>query len=291
MFMAINYTDATDTDFKGENYNIDIGKPLSAAGMREALHTKEKVENKITAIDSSSTDEQYPSAKAVYASLDGTNNNLVHKTENEAITGTKTFSGITNFAEPKFSVAKTTDAANDGTKIASEAQVYKVKEAVQSIDILPVGTILAMSASYWANASAAFKSKWHVCDGNGGTPKLNNGVFLRGGTVSDPPAGGGTATLTEANLPSHTHSVSGEATSTGSNHTHKYDTKTSTLVYGTRDNSNYCWVGTTEKLTDSSGGTHAHAVSGTAKANASHKATPFDIVPSYYTVIYIMKVA
>jgi hypothetical protein len=41
--MASNYTDTTDTNFKEEPYNIDTGKPLSAAGVRNALHTKETV--------------------------------------------------------------------------------------------------------------------------------------------------------------------------------------------------------------------------------------------------------
>ncbi|MDR1452462.1 MAG: hypothetical protein LBJ25_00595 [Candidatus Margulisbacteria bacterium] len=70
--MADNYTDATDTDFKAENYNIDEGKKLSAEGMRAALHTKEKVANKIDVINSgnNSSSAQYPSVKAVYT-LDG----------------------------------------------------------------------------------------------------------------------------------------------------------------------------------------------------------------------------
>ncbi|GBR73548.1 hypothetical protein NO1_0906 [Candidatus Termititenax aidoneus] len=71
--MASNYTDTTDTDFtgvvEGVAYNIDTGKPLSAAGVRNALHTKENVANKTVTVDSSSTDAQYPSAKAVMAVL------------------------------------------------------------------------------------------------------------------------------------------------------------------------------------------------------------------------------
>jgi hypothetical protein len=65
--MADNYTDATDTDFTAENYSIAEGKKLSAAGMREALHTKENVANKQDTLSSSST--EYPSSKAVYDAI------------------------------------------------------------------------------------------------------------------------------------------------------------------------------------------------------------------------------
>ncbi|GBR75138.1 hypothetical protein NO1_2185, partial [Candidatus Termititenax aidoneus] len=44
--MASNYTDDTDTNFKGVTYNIEAGKNLSAEGVRNALHTKENVANK-----------------------------------------------------------------------------------------------------------------------------------------------------------------------------------------------------------------------------------------------------
>ncbi|GBR74415.1 hypothetical protein NO1_1593, partial [Candidatus Termititenax aidoneus] len=46
MANAGNYTDTTDADFTTGDYNIDTGKNLSAAGMRNALHTKENVANK-----------------------------------------------------------------------------------------------------------------------------------------------------------------------------------------------------------------------------------------------------
>jgi hypothetical protein len=71
--MADNYTDTTDTNFKGIvgeiTYNIETGKPLSAEGVRNALHTKENVANKVTTLSANSTDAQYPSAKAVSDAL------------------------------------------------------------------------------------------------------------------------------------------------------------------------------------------------------------------------------
>ncbi|GBR73331.1 putative phage tail collar domain family protein [Candidatus Termititenax aidoneus] len=69
--MADNYTDVTDADFTTGNYNIDTGKNLSAAGVRNALHTKENVANRQVSstndtadvLDASSSDSYYPSSK------------------------------------------------------------------------------------------------------------------------------------------------------------------------------------------------------------------------------------
>ncbi|GBR74768.1 hypothetical protein NO1_1890, partial [Candidatus Termititenax aidoneus] len=69
--MASNYTDENDEDFTTGNYNIVREKPLSAAGVRNALHTKENVANKqvsstnetANVLDASSSDSYYPSSK------------------------------------------------------------------------------------------------------------------------------------------------------------------------------------------------------------------------------------
>ncbi|GBR75004.1 hypothetical protein NO1_2078, partial [Candidatus Termititenax aidoneus] len=76
--MAINYTDGTDTDFTTGDYNIDTGKSLSAAGVRNALHTKEKVANKQVSTEtlSSTSDAMYPSSKLVSNSLAAKQNKI-----------------------------------------------------------------------------------------------------------------------------------------------------------------------------------------------------------------------
>ncbi|MDR1322824.1 MAG: hypothetical protein LBK68_00120, partial [Candidatus Margulisbacteria bacterium] len=213
MANASNYTDATDIDFKGGNYNIDIGKSLSAEGMRNALHTKEKVTNKTDAIDSSnsSSDTQYPSVKAVSDSLNAKDNGALHKAGAETITGVKTFGTVDAAAEPLLGVAKTTDATDSGTKFATEAQVYKKQDKVTvvqqsaldsgitaskvsaydsyftNLSFFPKGTILTFSRAAWDAKDSTFRAVWAVCDGasGSGTPNLV-GKFLRG---ADYPAG------------------------------------------------------------------------------------------------------
>ncbi|MDR1324122.1 MAG: hypothetical protein LBK68_06785 [Candidatus Margulisbacteria bacterium] len=96
MTNAGNYTDTTDTDFKGASYNIDTGKSLSAEGMRNALHTKEKVANKQVdstdtagTLTSSSSDSYYPSSKLVGKNLDALNTTLstMNTTINTSLSG------------------------------------------------------------------------------------------------------------------------------------------------------------------------------------------------------------
>ncbi|MDR1113960.1 MAG: hypothetical protein LBL50_02595 [Candidatus Margulisbacteria bacterium] len=303
MVNASIYTDVTDTDFKGENYNIDTGKNLLAEGMRNALHTKENVTNKTDTIDSSnsSSDTQYPSVKAVYDSLNEIDNSAVHKTRTETITGIKTFGTTDAAAEPLLGMAKTTDAINSGTKFATEAQVYNLAQILATA-LLPVGMILAMSVSSWTNASAAFKSKWQVCDGTGGTPDLR-GRFLRGGTVSDPLIGDGKMTLTIEHLPSHTHGGS----TTGGSHGHNFlyrdrvngykSTTSAGYLAGLEEGGghdektylNAVWDSPNRTATSSvqTSSSHVHSVS----IDYSGSGQAFDVIPAFYTVIYIMKVA
>ncbi|MDR1113658.1 MAG: hypothetical protein LBL50_01030 [Candidatus Margulisbacteria bacterium] len=215
MANASNYTDATDIDFKGGNYNIEVGKSLSAEGMRNALHTKENVTNKTDTIDSSnsSSTAQYPSVKAVADSLNEKDSNALHKAGTETITGVKTFGTVDAVAEPLLGVAKTIDATDNGKKFATEAQVYKKQDkltdkqlnllnSLDTLSFFPKGTILTFSAAAWDAKDSAFKAIWKICNGQNGTPNLID-KFLRGGDYGDDRATGGTNSpvLSEANLP------------------------------------------------------------------------------------------
>ncbi|MDR1452352.1 MAG: hypothetical protein LBJ25_00045 [Candidatus Margulisbacteria bacterium] len=144
-----------------------------------------------------------------------------------------------------------------------------------------------MAASSWINASVTFKSKWKVCDGAGGTPNLT-GRFLRGGTASDPLTGDGKMTLTEYNLPGHTHS--GSTNFTGA-HGHSYYDMTHIAAppYNTADlmiDDGYNrWK--TVAASTSLEGNHVHTVT----IGQTGGGQSFDVVPAFYTVIYIMKMA
>jgi hypothetical protein len=306
MFMAGNYTDTTDTDFKGiaggVTYNIESGKPLSAEGVRNALHTKENVENKVTTLSASSTDAEYPSAKVVYDTLSNAGNELVHKSGAEIITGVKTFGKTDAAAEPKLGLAKTTDATNDGTKFASEAQVYAVSNAVKNKqDTLPIGTILMYDGARWIDNDTL--KGWYACDkGNynkGLTPDLED-KFIKG-KGDETAAGANWLKLTEANLPDHAHN--GDTSSDGShNHDFKYLHIGGTLDNGEGDylaglygQGQYIGSGTgdgrvccatSSVMTDNS--EHSHSIE--IKSNGS-SGTAFNNMPAYHSLIYIKRVA
>jgi hypothetical protein len=367
--MAANYTDETDADFTTGNYSIAEGKKLSAAGMREALHTKENVANKITTIDSNSTDAQYPSAKAVYTGLAGKQDKITAGTSKnivaysgtagtfDTLTRTTTISaGVVNASDDNIPtekavataladkanasdvtgkadasalttletaiggkqdiiaagmaddiLTKTTTAGtlgtltkitsvdttldSDGKMKASDSKIPTERAVADALRIvrdnfLPVGTILAMSTSSWASASAEFRSKWRVCDSTNGTPDLR-GKFLRGGTASDlPTSGADSVQLAKENLPKHAYTITDpkhEHTTPGLGNTD--DTGGGPpLPYLVADEHKWSdGLPVSKELTGIS-------VNDTFPSQTEY-AKAFSIVPSYYTVIYIMKIA
>jgi hypothetical protein len=283
--MANNYTDS----FAGEPYFIKKGEPLSADGMTAALNTREKVENKKDTINNSST--EYPSSKAVYIIDSG----VMHKAGAETITGVKTFGKTGTAAEPLFGVAKTTDAVNDGTKFATEAQVFAVKNTLSGKqDILPVGTILMYNGASWRDNNTL--PGWYACTATnknlGLTPNLEDHFIVGAGAAANKGTEGGSnfVKLSASNIPqvdtNMTNDLSGGipisrlSGATGlDNGIVYFSNSTRSYGVGTSDTRTYSFV--------------------TANINANHKHTcgtpaqqlsPIDNRPSYYAVVYIMKV-
>jgi hypothetical protein len=313
MYMASNYTDS----FEGAPYFIKKSEQLSAAGVNAALNTKEKVENKVTTINSQATDAQYPSAKTVYDILSGTSNDVVHKAGTETITGVKVFSTSTTAAEPLLGKAKTTDATNDGAKFATEAQVHKaiggkqdkltytqlsLLNSLSTLSFFPKGTILTFSAAAWDAKDEAFKAIWKVCDGSpgSGTPNLV-GKFLRGAAYPAGTTDGADSSnviLETKHMPKHNHSFRGTAatgnipigegtTLAGNGMNWVFSSTPASVGWGLTAYSN---LNSIIKFSMTPSGSISETGGGSA---ASGYGESFNVptVPSYYTVIYIMKVA
>jgi hypothetical protein len=91
---------------------------------------------------------------------------------------------------------------------------------ILDLTFFPTGMILMMDGN-WTDG----RGGWYICDGrdtpHGKTPNLAD-RFIRGGTSAGG-TGGGSATLSEANLPSHNHSLSG-LTISGGDHLHSAGT-------------------------------------------------------------------
>jgi hypothetical protein len=308
MANAGNYTDTTDTDFKGTSYNINTGKSLSAEGMRNALHTKEKVANKqlystdtAATLTANSNDNYYPSSKLVGKNLDALNTALsTMKTELNtdlsdkqdkigagiaknivAYSGTAgTFDTLTRAA----TIMETSTASASDDKIPTEKAVASaLSSKLNSSDLdtlntkvgtlettvaglqklLPVGTILMFNAAGWQDNVTMVG--WYKCveaNKSWGVPNLES-RFIMGSTTFGQTGGKNSVTLTKENLPAHTHRITLHS-----------------LPYEKGGSGGYTWpnegAGTSDSSIDSGS-------TGDGKA--------FDVVPAFYTVIYIMKIA
>ncbi len=131
----------------------------------------------------------------------------------------------------------------------------------------------------------AIPNGWALCDGSNGTPNLI-GKFIRGGSTFTVGTTGGsdTVTLSSSNLPSHSHTSGTLYTDTTGSHTHScYQPRA-----GKSDNANDRTVMEySDYKATSSAGSHSHTIYGSTGSTGS--GSSFSILPSYYTLVYIMK--
>jgi microcystin-dependent protein len=147
---------------------------------------------------------------------------------------------------------------------------------------VPVGCILM-----WSGSSVDVPFGWAICDGttvNGYTTPDLRGRFIicaSGGYEQGTTGGAMTATLSVANIPSHTHT--GTTAGAGQhNHSFNFSTSGGSSITPGGDNSG----ANNRSASTSTVGNHTH----TFTTNATGGGTAFSIVPLYYSLIYIMKV-
>jgi hypothetical protein len=159
---------------------------------------------------------------------------------------------------------------------------------INNLTFFPIGAILTFSTTAWSATSAKFKTIWKICDGQNGTPNLVN-KFLRGATSSGSAYDNPITTTTQSlyietnNLPDHTHTV------VDPGHNHRID-------IGPRSGGNESVAdGNTRGSYTSIEPTVIKTSYTGIKVNGGGSSNPaplqVNIMPSYYTVIYIMKVA
>jgi hypothetical protein len=170
---------------------------------------------------------------------------------------------------------------------------------ITDLTFFPIGAVLMMDGS-WQDG----RGGWYICDGRGtpygNTPNLQD-KFIKGrGSKAD--NGNGQMTLGTQHLPSHKHSVS----VSGGKHAHRF-----IFDHNAQNNGNaITMVGTFKYLTgaDSQGNygtnmanprniatesvetseSHTHTIT---IDNSTNGDQPFDVLPSYYSMIYIKKMA
>jgi hypothetical protein len=183
---------------------------------------------------------------------------------------------------------------------------------INDLTFFPKGAILTFSTAAYNSTSAEFKTIWKICNGQNGTPDLVN-KFLRGGESSGA-AGDGKKTLSIAEIPSHNHTgntkgagshnhnfsiprwvgdggVSGIDNTIGANKSNNYivghhlgKDNTADAAFHLASGVTYLFTGT-KNISEVS--THTHTVDIDNRGGGQ----VFDVVPAYYTVIYIMKIA
>ena len=172
---------------------------------------------------------------------------------------------------------------------------------------LNTGLVPSGFIGMWSGAVGSIPSGWKLCDGTNSTPDLRDRFIIGSGTDSGgthnigETGGANSLTLSEANLPSHSHSFSGSTDSSGS-HTHSITDPGHSHGLGTDNNFDYTpgnrsgvngggsstsTNSATTGISIGSAGAHTHTVSGTVGDTGSD--TAIDNRPAYYALAFIMK--
>ncbi len=180
-------------------------------------------------------------------------------------------------------------------------------EVNQNFDDMVSGLETAMPSGgiiMWSGSIANIPSGWYLCDGNNGTPNLQDRFIVGAGSSYAVGATGGSSahTLTSAEMPSHTHSFSATSGNGGGHghtlndpgHTHSANVKDSdgsTRIRGGGTSGSDGVANTINSATTgisvNAVGDHTHAVSGNTGGAGSGSA--HENRPPYLALAFIMK--
>ncbi|MDR1997912.1 MAG: hypothetical protein LBQ83_06285 [Candidatus Margulisbacteria bacterium] len=176
----------------------------SAKAVYDNLTLKENASNKVTTLSSTSTGTQYPSAKVVYDSLAAKQEKIASGTANN-IVAYSGIAGTLNTLDRVTSVraaASALDTAVPTEKAVAAALVAKANASeVSALSFFPKGTILMYDSQLWDRTGGI--TGWHICNGQDGTINLTD-KFIRGGSVARQTGGTDTAQLLK-----HCHTFTG----------------------------------------------------------------------------------
>jgi microcystin-dependent protein len=159
----------------------------------------------------------------------------------------------------------------------SAAGVNAALLSIRKQSLLPIGTILMYDGTGWKDNETL--KGWYKCDGYNGTPNLQD-KFIKG-QGSKAATGNGMMTLEIKHLPAHNHTIQ-----SGGEHSHSYSSFEHSHLTNSDapiDNAVYRWKNTSKNTTSAGG--HTHTIGNTGNGQA------FDVLPNYYSVIYIKRVA
>ena len=145
----------------------------------------------------------------------------------------------------------------------------------------------------WSGQSSNIPSGWALCNGQNGTPNLQDRFIVGAGNQYSVGATGGAneVTLTTAQMPSHTHilSLSDLRTNSAGNHYHSYSyypKYEDVEAFGSGGNgvSYNASYGTTDEA-----GAHTHTVTGSGSISPAGSGQSHENRPPYYALCFIMK--
>jgi len=173
--------------------------------------------------------------------------------------------------------------SGNGDKLLAVNSAGTQTEWVTETPGVPSGCILM-----WSGAISAIPSGWVICDGNNSTPNLTDRFVIHasadaGDTYDVGDTGGSTTSgshsLTEAELASHTHTLSTDGAHTHTINSNSYASPQSGSPVTTVAD----WDANVQT---GSAGSHTHTVGSTGSGTAhSHANT----LPPYYALAFIMK--
>lgn len=152
----------------------------------------------------------------------------------------------------------------------------------------------------WSGSIGSIPSGWYLCNGSNGTPDLRDRFIVGAGSTYAVGATGGAAsvTLTEAQLPAHTHAITATTASAGDHthavydpgHAHSYTSPggTGTIAGGFGISAIGAVTGAaTTGISLGTAGAHTHVITATAATTGS--GASIENRPPYYALAYIMK--
>ncbi len=194
-------------------------------------------------------------------------------------------------------------SGNTITNIANPVSPYSDTDitTVDFVNIcIPIGTIIMWN-------SLTPPTNWRICDGTNGTPNLLGRFIYSSQQVAYPSqltGGTSTVSLTNSNLPSHTHTFSGSTITTSNSttnitfydagHAHTYTSfqagpgiQNGSGAPGTASTGSN--TGATQAPLSYYDPTHNHSVSITASTQTTGAGSSIQNIPPYYVLVYIMR--